>query len=70
MPTRVRKVHLKYVSPQTVIGALKTEKNVIIVNVLNLPYKIDCKGSKTNTNYSREEFETFYQCIIMFFLKE
>ena len=57
--TKKKSPSLKFVSPQTVIGAFKTEKNVIIVNVLNLPYKIDCKNSKTITNYSREEFESF-----------
>jgi len=52
---------MNFVSPYVVLSSLKSNKNVILVNVLGdkIPFNLDCENSLNTKSFTKDEFENY-----------
>ena len=52
---------MKFVSPYVVLASLRSNKNVILVNVLSdkIPFNLDCENSLNTKSLTKDQFENY-----------
>lgn len=57
----ITKSKMNFVSPYIVLASLRSNKSVILVNVLGdkIPFNLDCENSINNKSFTKKEFENY-----------
>ena len=57
----ITKSKMNFVSPYIVLASLRSNKSVILVNVLGdkIPFNLDCENSINNKSFTKNEFENY-----------